>query len=220
MYKKSKRIHTRSSFVVVFASKFRCINSYAAWGTAGDICTSSVTWCATCKEESGVLGSTFDGGWGTKWRQDVDGGEDNKKWVVGVREDGKVGVHGHVTVDRTGGGMLDGGWNCIWDDCRGSVEEDPEVAAAMSYVGLADDIWSEVVLSDEKKSWWKGGDAVNVCNFGWAVGELWKIFWCFGLKGVLTWLRKMELAIRSRMIVTSMMMIVMIAVIIRPAMFQ
>ena len=221
MYKKSKRrIHTRSNFVVVFASKFRCINSNAKWGTAGDICTSSVTCCAACNEESGVLGSTFDGGWGTKWRQDVDGGADNKKWVVGVGEDGKVGVHGHVTVDRSGGGMLDGGWNCIWDDCRGSVEEDPEVAAAMTYVGLADDIWSEVVLSEEKKSWWKGGDAVNVCNFGWAVGELWKIFWCFGLKGVLTWLRKMELAIWSRMIVTSMMMIVMIAVIIRPAMFQ
>ena len=30
----------------------------------------------------------------------------------------------------------------------------------------------------------KGGDAVNVCDFGGAVRELWKIIWCFGLKGV------------------------------------
>ena len=62
--KKSKRrIPTRNNFVVVFASKFRCINPHATWGTAGgDTCTSSVTSCATCKEESGVAGSTFDGG--------------------------------------------------------------------------------------------------------------------------------------------------------------
>ena len=63
LYKKSKkRIHTRSNFVVAFASKFRCINPHATWGTAGDICTSSVTCCTTYKEESGVAGSTFDGG--------------------------------------------------------------------------------------------------------------------------------------------------------------
>ena len=61
-------------------------------GTAGDICTSSVTCCATCKEESGVAGSTFDGGWGTRWWQNVDGGAENKEWVVGIGEDGKVGV--------------------------------------------------------------------------------------------------------------------------------
>ena len=36
-------MHTRSNFVVVFASKSRCINPDATWGTAGDICTSSVT---------------------------------------------------------------------------------------------------------------------------------------------------------------------------------
>ena len=54
----------------------------------------------------------------------------------------------------------------------------------MSLVGLADDIWSEVVLSDEEESWRKGGDAVNVCDFGGAVGELWKIIRCFGFKGV------------------------------------
>ena len=54
----------------------------------------------------------------------------------------------------------------------------------MSLVGLADGIWSEVVLSDEEKSWRKGGDAVNVCDFGGAVGELWKIILCFGLKDV------------------------------------
>ena len=54
----------------------------------------------------------------------------------------------------------------------------------MSLVGLADDTWSKVVLSDEEKSWWKGGDAVNVCDFGGAVRELWKIIWYFRLKGV------------------------------------
>ena len=45
----------------------------------------------------------------------------------------------------------------------------------MNLVGLADDIWSEDVLSDEEISWRKGGDAVNVCDFGGAVGELCKI---------------------------------------------
>ena len=60
--KSEKRIHTRSNFVAVFASKFICINPHATWSKAGDICTSSVTCCATCKEESGVAGSTFDGG--------------------------------------------------------------------------------------------------------------------------------------------------------------
>ena len=39
-------------------------------------------------------------------------------------------------------------------------------------------------MSDKEKSWWKGDDAVNVCDFGGAVGELSKIFWRFGLKGV------------------------------------
>ena len=45
----------------------------------------------------------------------------------------------------------------------------------MSLVGLGDDIWSEVVLSNEEKFWRKGGDAVNVCDFGGAVRELCKI---------------------------------------------
>ena len=40
---------------------------------------------------------------------------------------------------------------------------------------LADDIWSEVVQSDDEKSWRKSGDPVDVCHFGGAVGELWKI---------------------------------------------
>ena len=40
-----------------------------------------------------MAASTFDGGWGTIWWQDVDGGAENKEWVVGVGEDGKVGVH-------------------------------------------------------------------------------------------------------------------------------
>ena len=41
----------------------------------------------------------------------------------------------------------------------------------MRLFGLADDIWSEVVLSDEEKSCRKGGDAFNVCDFGGTVGE-------------------------------------------------
>ena len=45
----------------------------------------------------------------------------------------------------------------------------------MSLVGLADGIWLDVALSDEEKSWRKGGDAVNVCDFGGAVVELSKI---------------------------------------------
>ena len=246
MYKKSKkRIPTRNNFIVVFASKFRCINSHTTWGTTGgDICTSSVTCCAACKKELGVAGSTFDGGWGTIWWQDVDGGVENDRWAVGVGEDGKVAVYGDVTVDRSGSWMLDGGWNFIWDDCGVPVEEDAEVGEVMSLVGLADGIWSEVVLSGEEKSWWKGGDSVNVCDFGGAVGQLSKNFWRFGLKVLLwltaiemkiigkvfefkeglTWVRKMEMAIWSMMLVTSlmmmMMMIVMIVVIIRPAMFQ
>ena len=111
------------------------------WGTTGgDICTSSVTCCATCKEEPGVGGSTFDGGWGTRWWQDVDGGPENEGWAVGVAEDGKVGVYEDVTVDRSGSGMLDGGWNFIWDDCGVPAEEDPEVGEVMSLVGLADGI--------------------------------------------------------------------------------
>ena len=85
-----------------------------------------------------------------EWWQDVDGGAENKKCVVGVGKDGKVGVHGDVTVDRSGSGMVDGGWNCIWDDCGVSNEEDAEVGEIMSLVGLADGIWSEVVLSNEE----------------------------------------------------------------------
>ena len=47
----------------------------ATWGTpGGNVCTSSVTRCTTCKEEPGVAVSTFDGGWGTRLWQDVDGG--------------------------------------------------------------------------------------------------------------------------------------------------
>ena len=133
LYKKTKkRIPTRNNFVVVFASKFKCINPHATWGTAGDyICTFSVTCCATCKEESGVAGSTFDGAWGTRGWQDVDGGAENKKWVVGEEEDGKVGVHWDVTLDRSGSRMLDGGWNSNLDDCRVSVEEDADLGEVM-----------------------------------------------------------------------------------------
>ena len=37
---------------------------------------------------------------------------------MGVGQDGKVGAHGDVTVDKSGSGMLDGGRNFSWDDCR------------------------------------------------------------------------------------------------------
>ena len=69
--------------------------------------------------------------------------------AVGV--DGEVGVYGDVTVDKSGSEMVDGGWNCIWYDCGVSVEDDAEVGEVMSLVGLADNICSEVVLSDEEK---------------------------------------------------------------------
>ena len=80
--------------------------------------------------------------------------------------------------------------------------------------------------------------AVNVCNFGGAVGELSKTIWRFGLKDVavivremmgkvfelkegLTWVRKMEVEIWSFMIVTSMMMMIgMIVGIIGPPIFS
>ena len=39
-------------------------------------------------------------------------------------------------------------------------------------------------MSGEENTWWKGGNAVNVCNFGEAVGELSKKFWHFWFKGV------------------------------------
>ena len=54
---------------------------------------------------------------------------------MGVGEDGKVGVHRHVTVDWIRSGMQDGGWNFSWDDCWVSDEEDAEVGEVMSLVG-------------------------------------------------------------------------------------
>ena len=39
-------------------------------------------------------------------------------------------------------------------------------------------------MSAQEKSWRKGGDAVNVCNFSGAVGELSKKNQHFGLEGV------------------------------------
>ena len=54
---------------------------------------------------------------------------------MGVEQDGKVEVHGYVTVDRSRSGMLDGGWNFSWDDCGVSVE-DEEVGEVMSLVGF------------------------------------------------------------------------------------
>ena len=104
-----------------------------------------------------------------RWWQDVDGGAENDGWAVDVVEDGKVAVYGDATVDRNGSWMLDGIWNFIWDDFGVPVEEDVEVGEVMRLIGVADGIWSEVVLSDEEKSWWKGDDAVNVCDFGGAV---------------------------------------------------
>ena len=76
LYKKRKeRITIRNNFVVVFASRFKCINPLSTWAkTGGDICISLVTCSATYKEEHGVADITFDGEWGTRWWQDVDGG--------------------------------------------------------------------------------------------------------------------------------------------------
>ena len=54
----------------------------------------------------------------------------------------------------------------------------------MILVSLADGIWSEIVLSGEKKFWQKGVDAVNVGNFDGAVREFCKKFLHFGLKCV------------------------------------
>ena len=67
----------------------------------------------------------------------------------GVGEYEKVGVHGDVTVDRSVSGMLDGGRNVSWDDCGISDEEDAEINEVIRLVGLADGIWSEVVLNAE-----------------------------------------------------------------------
>ena len=119
-----------------------------------------------------------------RWWQDVAWGVENDGWAVDVGGDGKVAVYGDVTADRSGSWMLDGVWNFIWDDCGEPVEEDAEVGEVMSLIPLADGIWSEVVLNDEKKSWWKGGDAVNVCDFGGAVHQRIKqkflMFWVEG----------------------------------------
>ena len=53
LYKKiKKRIPTSKNFVIVFASKFRGINSHATWGITGaDVCISLVTCCAIYEEE-------------------------------------------------------------------------------------------------------------------------------------------------------------------------
>ena len=56
---------------------------------------------------------------------------------MGVGQAGKVKVHGDFTVDRSGSGMSDGGWNFSWDDCRVSVE-DAEVGEVMYLVGFLD----------------------------------------------------------------------------------
>ena len=64
---------------VVFPSRFRGINSHATWGnTWGDLCNSSAMCCTSYKEKLGVANSTFDGGWVTRWWQDVGGGAENK----------------------------------------------------------------------------------------------------------------------------------------------
>ena len=46
--------------------------------------------------------------------------------------------------------MLDDGWNFSWDYFRVLDEEDAEVGEVISLVGLADGIWSEVVLSGKE----------------------------------------------------------------------
>ena len=124
------------------------------------------------KEEPGVAGSAFDGGWGTRWWWDAGRGAENEGWAVGVGENRNVGVHGDVKVCRSGCGMLNDGWNFSWDDCRVSDEEDTKVGEVMSLVGLVNDIWLKVVLSGEENTWRKGGDADNVWKFGGAVKRI------------------------------------------------
>ena len=78
---------------------------------------------------------------------------------MGIGEDGKLRVHRDVTVDRSGSRMLDGGWSFSWDDCGVLDEKDTDVG--MSLVGLAEDIWSKVVLK-ETIQW---VDRVKTCYF-------------------------------------------------------
>ena len=81
------------------------VNSHATWGNIRTFQLCLVQH----EEELGVEGSTFDGGWVTRRWRDVGGGAENEGWAVSVGEDGKVGVRGDVTVNRSGSGMLDGG---------------------------------------------------------------------------------------------------------------
>ena len=132
-----KKTNSRNNFIAIFASKSGGINPPATWGTTeGDVCISSFMCCATYKEEPGVVGSTFDGGWGTRWWWDVENGE----WAVSVGEDGNVVVHGDVAGDIGGSEMLNGGSKFSWDDFGVSDEEDTEVGEILSIVGLEDDI--------------------------------------------------------------------------------
>ena len=86
MYEKTKkRTPTLNNFVIVFPSKFRGINSHATWGTAeGDVCISSVTCCASYKEDPGVAGSASDVGWGARWWRGVGGRAEHKRWAASV----------------------------------------------------------------------------------------------------------------------------------------
>ena len=63
------------------------------------------------KKELGVAGSTFDGGWVTRWWWDIGEAAENEGWAVSVGDDGKLRAYGGVAVNRSGSGMLDGGWN-------------------------------------------------------------------------------------------------------------
>ena len=125
MYKKSKKIKpTRNTFIVVFASKFRSINSHGTWGnTGGDICISSAMCSTTYKKELRFAGKAFDEGWVSGWWRAVARAAENEGWTESVGEDEKVGVHEDITVDTSGNGMLDGVWNFSWDDCGVSNEK-------------------------------------------------------------------------------------------------
>ena len=78
-----------------------------------------------------------------------------------VEEDGKIVLQGDATVDRSGSGMLDGGWNFSWNDWGVSDEENAGFPKVESLVGLVDGIWSEFVFSNEENTWQKGDDAAN-----------------------------------------------------------
>ena len=63
-----------------------------------------------------------------------------------------------------------------WRRCRGWWSYELSWFSRWHMVRSCLEWWGKIL----RKGWW----CSNVCDFGGAVGELWKIIWCFGLKGV------------------------------------